>query len=159
MLIALLLAGCTTQRSTSISLEEDGGLVVSGATGLPELHLELDGVAVAGLLNAFSWTNEQDGTIIGGENLIPIPPGSPATLTAQVGQVVEIVLPAALTIPILTITERIADGSPIRTLVLKPEDHRHSYALDSERLALLDVTAQWPNLDFVTYRFQVDIQR
>jgi hypothetical protein len=44
-------------------------------------------------------------------------------------------------------------------VVLKPEDRRHSYVLDSERLVFLDVTAQWSNLDYVTYRFRVDLHR
>jgi hypothetical protein len=153
-----LLSGCTSSRTSSVALQPSGEIAVSGAD-LPGLHLEFNGETIPGLLSAFSWTDAQAGTTIGGENLIPDPPDFPAALTAQVGQAVEIVLPESLEIPILTLTERDAAGRPIRTVVLKPEEHRHSYVLDSDRLALLDVTAQWPNLDYVTYRFQVDLHR
>jgi len=156
--ILFLLSGCSTSRTSSVALQPDGEIVVSGPD-LPALHLEAGGETIPGLLSAFSWTDAQAGTTIGGENLIPDPPGFPAILSAQQDQTIEIVMPGSLEIPILTITERDADARPIRTVVLKPEDRRHSYVLDSERLVFLDVTAQWSNLDYVTYRFRVDLHR
>lgn len=158
LLLALALVGCLRSQSMTVGLDSEGEIVLGEGLALPAIHLESDGQTIEGSLSSFSWASEDGSSVWGGEHLIPEPPAFPGELRAGVGQSVDLVVTPAARVPILTITELDDQERLIRRLVLQPEANRYTYLLYSERLALLELTAQWSVQDFITYRFAVKIQ-
>jgi hypothetical protein len=154
--VALLLTGCMTVRSASVSVGSDGTISTSGAPGLPTIQLQFSGVTIPGLESAFFWEAPDGKSSYGGQNLIPKPPDYPDTLSAKVGQSVDIVVASADIPSTLIVTELDDQGGPITASVLQPEADGTPFLLTTHGQYFLQVTARWSVHNFVTFVFQVD---
>ena len=153
--LALLLIGCTTIKSSTISLGSDG--ITSSTPELPVIQLESDGKTIKGLESAFYWVALDGQSEFGAQNLIPNPPNYPDGLVARVGQSVDILVLATDIPSALVVVEADTQGIPILSTILKPISNRTPYSLVSENQNYLQVTAQWLQPNYETYFFEVEI--
>jgi hypothetical protein len=156
-LLTLLLVGCMSNQSNTVSVSPDGVISRSNAPALPVIYLEFAGTTIHGLGSAYYWIASDGKSGSGAQNLVPNPPNYPSKLVAQVGQTVDIVVTSATVPPAIVVAEIDAQGIPISSSAVKPSSSRTPYSLNLKGQYILQVTAQWSWQNYVTYLFEVDI--
>jgi len=122
----------------------------------PTIHLEYAGSQVAGVEGSFSWHTTNFAS--SGSNWGGIwPPNFPGTLTAPIGQSVDIVVSYGQHPAALWVAELNGRGNLTSSTALTPASNVIAYPLSNPGRYALMVTAQWSYQDYVTYYFSLEV--
>lgn len=124
---------------------------------MPALYLEYANSRFTGVQGNFGWHTSQtssSGSGWGGT----WPPNFPSTLTAQVGQNVDIVVSHGQPAAALWVAELNSGGIPSSSVALTSVSNVTAYPLSNAGHYTLMVTAHWSYQDYVTYYFALEVQ-
>jgi hypothetical protein len=157
--ISLLTTGCMVFGFGTVRAIPVGGPPASqpAQAQAPTIHLEYSGSQVAGVEGNFSWhtaNSASSGSSWGGT----WPPNFPGTLTAPVGQNVDIVVSYGQHPAALWVAELNGRGGLTSSTALTPISNVTAYPLSNTGRYTLMVTAQWSYQDYVTYYFALEVQ-
>ena len=155
--IALLIMGCTGQRSTPVALSTEINISNTEASSMPTIRIESSGSSVQGLESGMSSWVDANGMGGGGGAPPENPPTFPGVLDVKAGESLEIVVTATSLVPALVVTELDMFGVPTVSSVLKPTTSTIPYSPNAVGHFVLQVTAQASWQQYVTYLFEVNV--